>query len=453
MAAGGEDMHQDPDLETLKRDARRGIPAAAYNLGVWYLREGGDAAGQEAARKAFESAADSGFAPADSALGYMYLRGQGVPADPERAVQLFSRSAEAGFSEARYRLGELRSAGLGTPRDLQAARENFSLAAELGHPPAMTQLAYCLSRGLGGDPDTGAAARWYERAALAGDPRSQWRLGSGQEHGEILPADAVGALSWYLRAAARDYGRALQDCERLKGALEPRQVEEAVRLSRQQPEPAAEIGRVKAIAGAVTEIVCWSPRIFRFQVMVDDEEINHLIHIARPLLRPAVVLNRQTGERVRDPARRSHNARLNGPLRDTVVCNIEDRLARYSLIPVENGEPITILRYQPGDEYRPHADYYDPKHPGSATGLSQGGQRVATFLVYLNDVPAGGETAFPRIDISMPPERGAGLLFFNCAPEGVPDPRTLHAGKPVEDGEKWLLSRWIRASAYTPTGA
>jgi prolyl 4-hydroxylase len=269
----------------------------------------------------------------------------------------------------------------------------------------------------------------------------------------MLPADPVDALSWYLRAAARDYGRALQDCERLKGTLESGQVEEAVRRSRLQRQPAAELGRVSAISGTAIEIVCWTPRIFRFQAMVDDEEINHLIHIARPLLRPAMVLNRQTGERVRDPARRSHNARLSGLLKDTVVCNIEDRLARYSLIPVENGEPITILRYQPGDEYRPHADYYDPKHPGSATGLSQGGQRVATFLVYLNDVPAGGQTAFPRIDISVPPQRGAGLLFFNCTPDGTPDTRTLHAGKPVQDGEKWLLSRWIRAGAYPPTDA
>ncbi|UCC15559.1 MAG: SEL1-like repeat protein [Gammaproteobacteria bacterium] len=441
-------MHEDPDLEMLKRDAQRGIPAAAYNLGVWYLREGGENADPDAARKAFESAAEGGFAPAKSALGYIYLRGQGVSADPERAAELFSRSAEAGFSEARYRLGELRAAGLGTPRDLKAAREDFSLAAELGHPPAMAQFAYCLSRGLGGDADGKRAARWYERAAVAGDPRSQWRLGFGQEHGEMLPADTIGALSWYLRAAATGYGRASQDCERLKATLEPEQLEEAARRSRSRPEPAEEIGQITPIADAAGGIICWNPRIFRFQVIVDDEEINHLIHLARPILRPAMVLNRQTGKRVRDPARRSHNARLNGPLRDTVVCNIEDRLARHSLIPVENGEPITILKYEPGDEYRPHADYYDPRHPGSGTGLTQGGQRVATFLIYLNDVMAGGETAFPRIDISVAPEQGTGLLFFNCTPDGTPDPRTLHAGRPVEKGEKWLLSRWIRANTY-----
>ena len=162
-----------------------------------------------------------------------------------------------------------------------------------------------------------------------------------------------------------------------------------------------------------------------------------------------MVLSRRTGERVHAEARRSRNARLIDPLRDAVVAHIEDRLARCSLLPPENAEPITVLCYGPGDEYRPHSDYYDPRHPGSATGLRMGGQRVATFLAYLNDVAAGGDTAFPRIDLAVAPERGSGLLFFNCLPDGAPDPQTLHAGTPVEEGEKWLLSRWIRAGVYS----
>jgi prolyl 4-hydroxylase len=195
-------------------------------------------------------------------------------------------------------------------------------------------------------------------------------------------------------------------------------------------------------------VIAWSPRLFRFRDLLTREECTHLIALSRPFLRPAMVLSRKTGEAIHDKARRSHNARLINPLRDTVVCNIEERLARLCLLPVENGEPITILRYEPGDEYLPHADYYDPKHPGSAAGLAHGGQRVATFLAYLNDVQGGGETAFPRAELSAAPDAGTGILFFNCTPDGEPDPLTQHAGMPVTAGEKWLLSRWIRVDPY-----
>ena len=57
---------------------------------------------------------------------------------------------------------------------------------------------------------------------------------------------------------------------------------------------------------------------------------------------------------------------------------------------------------------------------------------------------------FPDLDLSVPPEPGSGLLFFNCRPDGAPDPATRHAGAPVEAGEKWLASRWIRSGRFTP---
>jgi prolyl 4-hydroxylase len=162
------------------------------------------------------------------------------------------------------------------------------------------------------------------------------------------------------------------------------------------------------------------------------------------------VLDRQTGERSIDRARRAHTARLMDPLRDVVVWQLEQRLAGLALLPAVNAEPFTIIRYGPGDEYRPHADYYDPDDPGSRIGLDQGGQRVATFLAYLNRPGGGGATAFPRCGVTVPAEPGTGVLFFNCHPDGTPDRNTLHAGEPVTSGEKWLASRWIRTDRFRP---
>lgn len=118
------------------------------------------------------------------------------------------------------------------------------------------------------------------------------------------------------------------------------------------------------------------------------------------------------------------------------------------MLPVENGEPFTILRYGIGDEYKAHRDYYEPTSKGHASGLDLGGQRLATFLVFLNDVEEGGSTDFPDAGLSVAPEPGLGLLFFNCGPDGQPDPLTLHAGTPVVKGEKWLASRWMRTGPY-----
>jgi TPR repeat protein len=359
-------MDQAPDLEVLQRDAASGLPAASYNLGVWHLTGQGGAPDYDAARAAFESAAGKSFGPALSALGYMHLRGQGFEVDHAAAAECFRQGSAAGFPEAMYRLAELAIAGCGVPRDTQGGREGLRGAAGQEHPGAMVQLAYCLTHGIGGDVDYQEAATWYMKAAVAGEPRAQCRLARACEDGDMLAADPVSALAWYLRAATAGFGPAVAHCERVATVVSEEEIERAKTLSKQAPAAVGSIGPVAPPTHPSNEVVSWSPRLFRFRDVLSAEECIHLMATARPFLRPAMVLSRKTGDRVHDSARRSHNARLINPLRDTVVCNIEARLATLSLLPVENGEPVTILRYEPGDEYLPHADYYDPKHPGSA---------------------------------------------------------------------------------------
>ncbi|CAL1549051.1 unnamed protein product [Lymnaea stagnalis] len=102
------------------------------------------------------------------------------------------------------------------------------------------------------------------------------------------------------------------------------------------------------------------------------------------------------------------------------------------------------MHYAVGQEFSVHHDFLDPAQPGPAADIARRGQRMGTFLIYLNDDYEGGETAFPRAGIAHRGKAGDALFFANVTPDGRPDPLTLHAGKPPTAGEKWIFSQWIR---------
>jgi prolyl 4-hydroxylase len=119
---------------------------------------------------------------------------------------------------------------------------------------------------------------------------------------------------------------------------------------------------------------------------------------------------------------------------------INQRLATVSDTPVANGEPLQILRYSPGQEYRAHHDALP--HTDN--------QRILTMLVYLNDGFEGGETKFLKTGLSVKGDIGDALLFRNADKQGRPDPNALHAGLPVRAGQKLIASRWIHEKRFGP---
>jgi prolyl 4-hydroxylase len=133
---------------------------------------------------------------------------------------------------------------------------------------------------------------------------------------------------------------------------------------------------------------------------------------------------------------------------NALVRRIEARIAELTSLPVEHGEPIQILHYMPGAEYKPHYDYFDPKLPGNEKVLSMGGQRIATLVMYLNDVESGGSTVFPEIGLDVLPHKGNAVFFAYSSERGELDSRTLHGGSPVTSGEKWIATKWIRLGPY-----
>lgn len=195
-----------------------------------------------------------------------------------------------------------------------------------------------------------------------------------------------------------------------------------------------------------------SPRVVLFGNLLSDDECDLLISQSRDKLQRSSVVNASTGAYDIHPHRTSSGTYFRRG-ENELLQRIEKRIAELVDCPVERGEPIQVLHYEPGGEYKPHFDYFDPAHPGNKDVLAQGGQRVGTLIMYLNDVTSGGSTVFPEIGLDVLPRKGHAVYFAYCDEAGALDARTLHGGSPVDSGEKWIATKWFRQQAYVGSGA
>ena len=69
-----------------------------------------------------------------------------------------------------------------------------------------------------------------------------------------------------------------------------------------------------------------------------------------------------------------------------------------------------------------------------------GGFRAVTFMVYLTSTQSGGYTVFPQAGISVKPEAGSALYWFNQGAQNNYDSRINHLGCPVLHGNKWIAN-------------
>lgn len=265
--------------------------------------------------------------------------------------------------------------GMGTERDLAGAHAALRQAASMGNTPAARVRAHLVAAGVG------------------------------------VPADSAKARQLLAKIAGRDAHAAAQ-LAMLKNVAEP--------------------------AALRRHVVNRSPDVILIERFLAPEECRYLISVAEPRVQPALVDNNAPGGGRRDPHRTSYDSCFGPGEEDLVFQRINRRIARETGTDYACGEPMHILRYTPGQEYRPHMD--------TIAGASN--QRVWTALIYLSDGYQGGETDFPKLDLRIGGAAGDALLFCSVDSEKRPDYRTEHAGLPVTTGTKWLASRWIRQSPY-----
>ncbi|MEM7743861.1 MAG: 2OG-Fe(II) oxygenase [Pseudomonadota bacterium] len=127
------------------------------------------------------------------------------------------------------------------------------------------------------------------------------------------------------------------------------------------------------------------------------------------------------------------------------------QLARIVALPASHGEGVSVLHYSEAQEFKPHVDgiWSGAAAEERAAFEADGGQRLFTAMVYLNEVEAGGGTAFPKLGFRVAPQTGRLLIFANTG-AGDRDQCALaaHAGEPVTAGEKWAAVTWWRERPY-----
>jgi len=112
------------------------------------------------------------------------------------------------------------------------------------------------------------------------------------------------------------------------------------------------------------------------------------------------------------------------------------------------GETIQGQRYFPGQEFKPHNDWFYTSEDYWQTERKRGGQRSWTAMAFLNPVDRGGETHFVQVGAKIEPKPGVLLVWNNALPDGTPNENTLHAGTPVIEGVKYVLTKWYRTRKW-----
>lgn len=300
----------------------------------------------------------------------------------DAAFPIIEEEARRGDAEALFQLGDMYWRGEFVMLDHARGRHYFEKASDAGHPIARRAYTNLLASGLAGPRDwAGAMARLREEARSDARRAEMLRL---IEAMDLTPTGFVG---------------------------NPPQGERVV----------------------------GQPDITIFRNLFTRAECDFLIAVAEPSYNESLVVV-EAGRDGRDPIRTSDDAPMHWLIEDPAIHALNRRLAAASGTLYDQGEPLLILRYRPGQEYKKHFD--------ALPGVEN--QRIKTALVYLNDEYEGGETAFTQIDVKIRGRKGDGVVFTNTVDGKRHDPLSEHAGLPVISGTKYLASRWIRGRRHLP---
>lgn len=328
----------------------------------------------------------------------------------DEAINALARATRAGHVEATTRLGKRLIVGKDAPLLPIEGTRFLKEAFEKGGPEAGSRLAVLAAAGVYLQPSLAQALQLLTTSARRGwIPAQQQLLALTPDRG-------------LAKIAAE--GHAERDCwERLTDSIDSDYWNSA-------PDG------VDLLA---------SPLIRSFPDFVPLTVCRWMIDRSKGHLSRALVYDPVKGKDFENVTRTNSWAQFDLMSSELIHLLVQLRMQAACGVPLHNMEANAILHYAVGEQSTNHFDFVDPRTPDYEQEVTRNGQRILTFLVYLNDNYDGGETEFPELGISHKGQPGEGLYFVNTLDNNEPDLRTVHAGRPPTHGEKWVVSQFIRS--------
>lgn len=194
------------------------------------------------------------------------------------------------------------------------------------------------------------------------------------------------------------------------------------------------------------KVIYTLPYVVKLKHLLTEDECAYLVELSRDKYeRSTMIID---GKITHNTRRTSQTAIITGngcldALEDDVLCNIIRRVCLLMDCVPQQIEGLMVVKYEEGEEFMDHWDYFEEGKDTIA--LEDGGQRIATFFVWLNDMEEedGGATVFDEIGLKCIPEMGSALFWWNQYGDNV-IPETRHSGSKVIKGTKYGLNVWIR---------
>lgn len=432
MTTDVPDADKERALGAMRSDAASGVPEATFKLARSLIAQDK----YEEALAWYGRAAEAGHVGAQLEFARMQLYGVACDPDPHRAVEWLLRAETAGSVVAGYLLAMIGLGGVALPRD---GRINHRMLAAVraDYPPAIRAAAVHFGRRQD-DRDQALCLQLLGRGSNLGDVVAAQLLVERLARGEGCEAQPHAAQQ--LSAQLKAHGAAVLPA--ITAALPPLIL--PFRESGRAPPGTMALEDALQVPSLVE--MSQRPHVMRIDKLLSADECRLLVACAQPGLRRSSTVDPITGEAREMELRTSSDASFDPIVEDVALRVVQLRIARAARAELVQAEHLVVLRYGPGDEYRPHRDYLPPD--GLARHRPDAGNRTRTICVYLNQVEAGGETVFPRGDVTVSPVAGRAVVFDNLFADGQPDPESLHAGLPVTSGEKWLATLWLRERRY-----
>jgi hypothetical protein len=308
---------------------------------------------------------------------------------------------------------------VGATGDLDAASA-FLRACALGSPPAYYSLGLRFANGTGVPRDVAFGRALLRRAADGG-------FVGAAEAAAALAQEGAGDQAWY--DALKTNLHAVHPLVARLGNRHPGESADAGPAVRQLEAHLVSLGhpslrldeqgRARVVtdrpAARSIEAHAWTwlsqqPRVAVCPRFASPEECAYLINKFAAALRPASEYRR--GNSANEDAELQSFSGRGFPASaldtDSVTRMLERRLSAMAQWPIERFEPCSFVSYLPGEEYKPHVDFFSDEQIAANERFRRdyGGQRIATFLLYLRAPEEGGETRYLNAGVNVVGETG-----------------------------------------------